>query len=87
MNAQHISPNPYDNMKYLQEYFESLSRAQQVALFMHVAGKYHRANCSQQELAQTVERINKQYDRALLRISALQRELQVAKEQALDDAA
>jgi hypothetical protein len=34
MNAQHLSPNPYDNMKYLQEYFESLLPAKQAALFM-----------------------------------------------------
>ena len=76
MNAQHVSPNPYDNMQYLQEYFESLSPAQQVALFMSVAEKFHRANASNQELKQTVERINRQYDRALTRISTLQKELQ-----------
>ncbi len=49
---------------------------------MSVAEKFHRASCSQQELAQTFERLNKQYDRALMRVSALQKELQEAHSEA-----
>jgi hypothetical protein len=79
--------NPYDNQKHLQEYFVSLPPAEQVALFMQVAEKYHRATCSQQELAGTVQRVNAQYERALTRISALQRELQQAQAPDLEDAA
>lgn len=87
MSTYNFGGNPYDNQKHLQAYFESLSPAQQLALFMQVAEKYHRANCSQQELAQTVERINQQYDRALLRITTLQRELQEARDPEFNEAA
>ncbi len=79
MNAYQFSQNPYDNQKVLQEYFESLSPSQQVALFMQLAEKFHRASCSRDELAQTVERINRQYDRCLTRIAVLQKELNEAR--------
>ncbi len=43
--------------------------------FLAVFEKYYREKCSREELAQTVERINKQHERALIRIGALKKEL------------
>lgn len=80
MNAQNFGGNPYDNQKVLQEYFESLAPAQQVALFMQLAEKFHREKCSREELAQTTERISRQYDRALMRINTLQKELNESRQ-------
>ena len=88
MNTYHFGGNPYDNQDFLREQFLKLSPEQRVAAFLAVAEKYHRANCSQQELGQTVERINRQYERALIRINTLERELRESKQpSALDEAA
>lgn len=72
----HFSPNPYDNQDFLREQFLKMPQEQQAAAFLLVAEKYHREKCSKEELAQTVERVNRQYERALNRITALQKELQ-----------
>ncbi len=88
MNTHHFGGNPYDNQDFLREQFLKLSPEQQVAAFLAVAEKYYRSNCSGQELGQTVERINRQYERALLRISTLERELRESKQPpAIDEAA
>jgi hypothetical protein len=88
MNTYHFGGNPYDNQDFLREQFLKLSPEQQIAAFLAVAEKYHRANCSQQELGLTVKRINRQYERALIQINTLERELRESKQpSALDEAA
>ncbi len=88
MNTHHFGGNPYDNQDFLREQFLKLSPEQQVAAFLAVAEKYYRANCSRQELGQTVQRINRQYERALIRINTLERELRESKQPpAIDEAA
>ena len=87
MNTQYFSPNPYDNLHYLAEQFLRLTPEQQVAAFLAVSEKYHRERCGREELAGTVQRVNRQYERALLRITTLQRELQQFQAPDLDEAA
>jgi|GEM_PF-5545362 len=87
MNAQNFGGNPYDNQDYLAEQFHRLTPEQQVAAFLAVAEKYHREKCSREELAGTVQRVNKQYERALVRISTLQNELREAQAPAYSEAA
>ncbi len=87
MNAQNFGGNPYDNQDFLAEQFRKLTPEQQVAAFLAVCEKYHREKCSREELAGTVQRVNAQYERALTRISALQKELQQVQEPAYNEAA
>jgi hypothetical protein len=88
MNTHYFGGNPYDNQDFLREQFLKLSPQQHLAAFLAVAEKYYRSNCSGQELGQTVERINRQYERALIRISTLERELRESKQPpAIDEAA
>jgi hypothetical protein len=88
MNTHHFGGNPYDNQDFLREQFLKLSPEQRIAAFLAVAEKYYRANCSGQELALTVERINRQYERALIRVNTLERELKESKQPpAIDEAA
>lgn len=79
MNAQNFGGNPYDNQDYLAQQFKALTPEQQVAAFLAVSERYHREKCSREELAGNLERVNRQYERALTRISALQKELQQAQ--------
>ncbi len=87
MDTHNFGGNPYDNQDFLREQFLRLTPEQQVAAFLALAEKYHREKCSREELAGTVQRVNAQYERALLRIGALQRELQQAQAPAYDEAA
>ncbi len=88
MNTHYFEGNPYDNQDFLQEQFLKLTPEQQAAAFLAVAEKYYRANCSGQELGQKVQRINRQYERALIRISTLERESKESKQPpAIDEAA
>ncbi len=87
MNTHNFGGNPYDNQVFLAQQFRKLTPEQQVAAFLAVSEKYHREKCSREELAGTVQRVNAQYERALTRISALQRELQQVQEPAYSEAA
>ena len=88
MNAQTFGGNPYDNQDFLAEQFRKLTPEQQVTAFLAVSEKYHREKCSREELAQTVERINKQHERALNRIGALEKELRARNDpDEIDEAA
>ncbi len=87
MNAQNFGGNPYDNQDFLAEQFRKLTPEQQVAAFLAVSEKYHREKCSREDLAGTLERVNKQYDRALTRISTLQKELREAQQPDYQEAA
>ncbi len=87
MNAHSFGGNPYDNQDFLADQFRKLTPEQQVAAFLAVSEKYHREKCSREELAGTVQRVNAQYERALVRISALQKALQQVQEPAYSEAA